>query len=199
MRYTKVAADAFAELQLNAGILLTDFTPATGAVSDSAIFAATSGGVTFTSGPQFTDFGEDIDNVPANTKQLKRVDYYEARMSGTAKTVDADTVALLAGAADVTTASGVGKITPRDLSAADFKDIWWVGDYSDKNGNSNGGFIAIRLIDALNTGGFQLKSNDNGKGDFAFDFLAHYDLEDIDTVPFEIYVKAGTAEPTPTP
>lgn len=197
MKYTKVAADAFGELQLNAGLLLTDFSPATATVSDSDIFAATSGGVTFTSGPVYTDFGDDIDNVPNNTKQLKRLDHYEAHLSGTAKTVNADTLKMLVGAATKTTSTGVSKIEPlADLAIEDFADIWWVGDYSDKNGANNGGFLAIHLMDALNTGGFQIKSNDNGKGDFAFDFLAHYDIEDIDSVPFEIYLKPGTAEST---
>ena len=28
--------------------------------------------------------------------------------------------------------------------------------------------------------------------DFAFEFTGHYSIDDIDTVPFEIYVKAGT-------
>ena len=196
MRYTKVAADAFGELQLNAGLLLTAFTPATGTVNDSDIFAATSGGTTFTSGPSYTDFGDGIDNIPANTKQLKRLDHYEARMKGTAKTVNTSTVEILLGASDSSTADGVTEIDPlADLSAEDFNDIWWVGDYSDKNGASNGGFLAIRLIDALNTGGFALKSNDKGKGDFDFDFLAHYDIDNLDKVPFEIYMRAGTAEP----
>ena len=201
MKYTKVPSSTFQQLQLNAGMLLTSFTPSTATVSDSAIFAATSGGVTFNSGPQFEDYGEDIDNVPANTKQLKVLKYYDVHLTGTAKTVNADTLERLIAACDKTTASSVDKFTPRQGmmdsgTGGDFADIWWVGDYSDKNGATNGGYLAIRLIDAANTGGFQVKSNDDGKGDFAFDFQAHYDLDDPDTVPFEVYLKAGTAEPT---
>lgn len=193
MKYTKVTADAFQKLQLNAGLLMTSFTPATATVTDSNIFAATSGGVTFASNPQYIDWGEDIDNVPANTKQLKRIDHYEPRISGTAKTIDSDTVAYLEAATDKTTASSVDKFVPRhDLKTADFHDLWWVGDYTDENG-ANGGFIAIRLINGLNTGGFQVKSNDDGKGDFAFDFLGHYDISTPDTPPFEIYVKEGAS------
>lgn len=200
MKYTKVPANTFKELQLNAGMLLTSFAPATATVSDSAIFAATSGGVTFSANPQFIDFGEDIDNVPANTKQLKRIDHYEARLSGTAKTVNADTVEKLMSACSKTTASSVDKFVPYQgiIDDSDYADIWWVGDYSDKNGNTNGGYLAIRLIDAINTGGFQIKSNDDGKGDFAFDFLGHYDIEDMDTVPFEVYLRAGSAESSGT-
>jgi hypothetical protein len=52
--------------------------------------------------------------------------------------------------------------------------------------------MAIKLINALSTGGFKLQSNDKGKGDFAFEFTGHYTMEDIDAVPFEMYIKAGT-------
>jgi len=197
MKFTQVSATAFQELQLNAGVLLTEFAPATGTLDKTKIFAATSGGVSFTAVPEYLDFGEDIDNVPANTKQLKVLDYYTITLSGTAKTASADVANRLVGAADKTVTSGVSKITPRaDLLQADFDNIWWVGDYSDKTGNTNGGFMAIHVIDALNTGGFSIQSNDNGKADFAFEFTAHYDLENIDNVPFEVYVKTGTAEPT---
>lgn len=52
----------------------------------------------------------------------------------------------------------VGKITPRnDIAAEDFKDIWLVADYSDKNGAKKGGYLAIHMLNGLSTGGFQLK------------------------------------------
>ena len=87
------------------------------------------------------------------------------------------------------------KITPRnDIDEADFADIWWVGDYSDKNGDTNGGFVACHLINALSTGGLNIQSNDNGKGTFSFTFTGHYSLDAQDTPPFEVYVHAGTAE-----
>jgi hypothetical protein len=199
MKYTQVAADAFQNLQLNAGMILTEFNPAnpgTASAVKAKALVATSGGATFQANPNYLDFGDDIDNVPANTKQLKRVDYYEPHISGTGKTANATALEYFLGAFTKQTNSGVTTYTPRtDLVDSDFKDIWWVGDYSDKNGDTNGGFIAICLKNALNTGGFQLKSNDNGKGDLAFDFTGHYDITDIDVVPFEVYAKAGAAEP----
>lgn len=185
MKFTQVATDAFQKLQLNAGVLLTEFEPTTGALDKTKIFAATGGGTSFTAVPEFVDFGEDIDNVPSNTKELKQIDYYTCTMSGTARTADTATAKRLIGAADV---SGT-KVTPRGvLVDTDFADIWWVGDYSDEHG-ADGGFMAIRLINALNTGGFSIQSNDNGKGDFAFEFTGHYSLANIDTVPFELYIK----------
>lgn len=192
MKFTQVASDAFQKLQLNAGILLTEFDPATPTVDKTKIFAATSGGVTFTAAPTYSDYGADIDNMPVNTKEMKRLDSVEATMSGTCKTVDTAVAKRLIAAADVD--ANTGKITPRNqLKDADFADLWWVGDYSDVNTGNGAGFVAIKLINALSTGGFSLKPNDKGKGDFAFTFTGHYSINDIDTVPYEVYIKEGSA------
>ena len=191
MKYTKIPETTFQNLQLNAGVLLSAFNPESATVADESIIGATTGGVNFTATPTFSDYGEDIDNCPKNMKELKKLDSWEISLSGTYVTVDANAVKALVGAADV---SG-NKITPRnDLKLTDFTDVWWVGDYSDQNGETNGGFVAIHMMNALSTGGFSIKSNDNGKGNFAFTYTAHYSIDAQDTVPFEVYVKAGTAE-----
>lgn len=192
MEYTQVSATAFQELQLNAGVVVDGFTPSTGVIGN--IIGVTSGGITFASNPTYVDFGEGMDNVPGNTWQLKRVTQYDPVLSGTFLTINAALAKQLSGAGSVAS----NKITPStSLVEADFDDIWLVGDYSDKNENgpstAKAGFCAIHIMNALNTTGFQWKSNDDGKGEYAFEFHGHYDLEDIDTVPFEIYVKAGTA------
>lgn len=192
-KYTKIPTSTFQTLQINAGVLLSSFTPNSASVVDANILGATSGGVKFAATPSFTDFGEDIDNCPKNTKELKRLDDWDVKLSGNFVTVSPDLAARLAAAADVAS----NKITPRrDLASADFKDIWFVGDYSDKNGATNGGFVAIHMMNTLSTGGFQLQTGDKAKGQFAFEFTAHFSMDAQDTVPFEIYVQAGTAEPT---
>ena len=191
MKYTKIPETTFQNLQLNAGVLLSAFNPESATVANESIIGATTGGVNFNATPTFSDYGEDIDNCPKNMKELKKLDSWEITMSGTYVTVDANAVKSLVGAAD---ASG-NKITPRnDVLLSDFTDVWWVGDYSDKNGETNGGFVAIHMINALSTGGFAIQSSDNGKGNFAFTYTAHYSMDAQDTVPFEVYVKAGTAE-----
>ena len=191
MKYTKIPETTFQNLQLNAGVLLSAFDPVTATVANESIIGATTGGVNFTATPTFSDYGEDIDNCPKNMKELKKLDAWGISLSGTYVTVDANAVKALVGAADV---SG-NKITPRnDLKLTDFTDVWWVGDYSDQNGETNGGFVAIHMINALSTGGFAIQSSDNGKGNFAFTYTAHYSMSAQDTVPFEVYVKAGTAE-----
>ena len=194
MKYTKIPENTFQNIQLNAGVLLSSFTPSSATVSGEAIIGATTGGINFTATPTYTDFGEDIDNCPKNMKELKKLDSWEAKCSGTFVTVDTAVAKSLIGAADIGQ-SDTTKVTPRnDLAQADFSDIWIVGDYSDKNGDTNGGFIAIHMMNALSTGGFQIQTADKAKGQFAFEYTAHYSMSAQDTVPFEVYVKAGTAE-----
>lgn len=194
MKFTKIPVDTFQKLQINAGVLITDFTPATGAIGEAGQIGATTGGVNFTATPTYSDFGEDIDNCPKNMKELKKLDSWEAKITGTFVNADTAIAKRLCGAADIGT-TDTTKVTPRnDLNDADFDDIWLVGDYSDKNGETNGGFIAIKLLNALSTGGFQLQTSDKAKGQFAFEFTGHYSISAQDTVPFEIYIKAGTAE-----
>lgn len=194
MKYTKIPETTFQNIQLNAGVLLSSFTPSSATVSEEAIIGATTGGINFTATPTYIDFGEDIDNCPKNMKELKKLDGWEAKCSGTFVTVDTAVAKSLIGAADIGQ-SDTTKVTPRnDLAQADFSDIWIVGDYSDKNGDTNGGFVAIHMMNALSTGGFQIKTADKAKGQFAFEYTAHYSMSAQGTVPFEVYVKAGTAE-----
>lgn len=189
MKYTKVPDDLFKKIQINAGVICTGFTPASGTVE--TILSATSGGIQFASNPTYTDFFEDVDNLPPNTKQGKRITAWDPVLSGTMLEVDAANVKKRLGAADTTTADGVTKITPRaTIDESDFADIWFVGDYSDENTGANAGFIAIHIMSALNTTGFQLQTGKNAKGQSTFEFHGHYDITDEDqTPPFEIYVK----------
>lgn len=192
MKFTQIPASTFEELQLNAGILLSNFEPESGSFERENILGATSGGVNFTDVPEYQDFGEDIDNCPKNTKELKKVNSREIKMSGTYITVNTQRAKSLIAAADVDD-TDTNKITPRDnLKETDFSDIWWVGDYSDKNDETNGGFIAIKLINALSTDGFSLQTGDKSKGQLAFGYTAHYSIEDPSIVPYEMYIKAGS-------
>lgn len=194
MRFTRIPESTFQNLQLNAGMLLSSFTPGTGTVEEANILGATSGGTNFTATPTYSDRGEDVDNCPVNVKELKKLDSWAVTMSGNFVTVTAALAKRLAGAADIDS-SDATKVVPRnDLVDGDFSDIWWVGDYSDKNGDTKGGYVAIHMLNGLSTGGFQLHSANRAKGQFAFEFTGHYSIEDQSKVPFEVYVKAGEAE-----
>lgn len=195
MKFTRIPETTFQKLQLNAGILVSEFTPATGTVDETDIIGATTGGVSFSAVATYSDKGEDIDNCPVNVKELKQLDSWEVTMSGTFVTVDTNAAKLMIGAADIDK-SDATLVKPRnDVLETDFQDIWWVGDYSDKNGDTNGGYVAIHMLNGLSTGGFQLQSSNREKGNFEFEFTGHYSIDAQDTVPFEVYIKSGTAEP----
>ena len=195
MKFTQIPQDTFKNLQMGAGVLLKSFSPTDGTLAADGIVGATSGGVNFTAVPTCSDLGEDIDNCPKNMKELKRLDSWEVKMSGTFVTVTPAITGMLTGPADV---EGT-KVTPRNaLKDSDFTDLWWVGDYSDVNedGAKTGkaGFIAIHMMNSLSTGGYAIQSSDKAKGQFAFEFTGHYSMGAPDTVPFEVYTVAGTAE-----
>ena len=150
MKFTKLPPDTFQKLVLNAGILVDAFTPATGVIGN--LMGATTGGITFNSNPTYTDFGEDVDNCPNNTMELKRIDQFDPAMSGTFLTLTATVVKDLIGAADIAV-SDATHVIPRDhLIEDDFKEVWWIGDYSDINNDGDtgssrsAGFLAIHLM-----------------------------------------------------
>lgn len=196
MKYTQIPVNTFKELQMNAGIIASTFDPATGEVSD--LLGATTGGITFKDAMTFVDLGDDIDNCPKNMMELKKLDKHDVSMSGTFVTMTASTAHTLAAAADVDAEDETHIVPRNDLDTTkDFQTLWFIGDYSDKNDGSNAGFLAIKLLNALNTGGFQIKSSDKAKGQFAFEFTGHYSMSNQDKVPYEIYLKAGSDSPTP--
>lgn len=193
-KFTKIPEDAFEKLQMNAGILVDEFTPSTGVIGN--LLGATTGGISFASNPTYTDFGEDMDNCPNNMKELKKLEGFDPTMTGTFLTCTPAVIKGLVGAADIATGDST-KVVPRhELLSTDFSDLWWIGDYSDKNTGNNAGFLAIHLINALNTSGFNIQSTKNGKGQMSFEYHGHYSMSDQETVPFEIYCKAGTAAST---
>lgn len=201
MKYTKVPVDTFKELVFNAGIIVTGdgFDPDTGEVTEANIACATSGGMTFASNPTYRNEGEGMDNVPENTYQLMRLSYFDPVISGTALTTTPALAKRHIGAADIDPQNAAHIVPRTSLTADDFTNIWFVADYSDQNTGTDAGFVAIHIMHALNTSGFQLQTGKDEKGQFPFEYHGHYDLTDMDAVPFEIYVQAGTAPTPPTP
>lgn len=193
MQFSKVSADTFQKLQVNSGILVDNFTPATGEIGN--IIGATTGNITFKANPTYEDFGADVNNVPANTKQLKRVIAYDPALSGVFVTIDAGLAGQLSGLGAAASGDSTHYVPQQGFVGDAAKDIWFIGDYSDKNtGEANAGFVAIRIADAINTAGFQWMTSKDGKGQFAFEYHGHYDIESPDSVPYDIYVKAGTSQ-----
>lgn len=177
--FTVIPQDTFSELQLDAGVLLNKFDPAkVAAPADEDIICPTTGGINISCVPTYSDMGEDVDNCPTNTKELKHLDGWDCKMSFTALSTSPENIRLALGAATV----AESKVTPnRDLKQEDFKDIWWAGD------RVGGGAVAVCLKNALSTGGFALKTTKNGKGQVSVELTGHVSINAQDTMPMEFY------------
>lgn len=182
--FTKIPESTFDELQLDAGILLKTFDPSTPTVTDANIICATTGGIQITCTPTFSDFGEDVDNCPVNMKELKHLDSWECTIGFTALNVSDDIIKLALGCA-TTTAASHKTVPNRNIAQADFTDIWWVGDRSD------GGLVAVKLLNALSTSGLSLQTTKNGKGQLAVTLTGHVSINAQDTMPMEFYAIPG--------
>ena len=181
-RFTVIPEDTFNGLQLDAGVLLTTFDPDNPAApADETIITATTGGITAACTPTYSDFGEDVDNVPNNMKEFKHLDGWECSISTTALGTTPAMIKTALGAADID-GTNASKIVPRrDLRQTDFTDIWWVGDRAD------GGLVAIQLKNALSTDGFSLQTTKNGKGQFSLTLMGHVSITAQDVVPMVFY------------
>ena len=185
--FTVITQDAFDELQVDAGVLLSSFNPANPvAPTDETIITATTGGITASCVPTYSDWGSDVDNCPPNTKELKHLEGWDCKISTTAIGSSLDKIQLFLGAATKDTTNH--KVTPNaTLEQTDFTNsIWWVGDRAD------GGLVAIELKNALSTGGFSLKTNKNGKGQFTLELTGHVSISATSVVPMVFYSIAGT-------
>ena len=184
-KFTVIPQSTFEEMQLNAGVLLKNFTPETQtAPQDEDIICPTTGGINISCVPTYFDLGEDVDNCPTNTMELKNHNGWECKMSFTSLGTSPESIRLALGAADIGT-SDTTKITPRrDLKESDFSDLWWVGDRAD------GGMVAVCLKNALSTGGLILQTTKNGKGQVSVELTGHVSIKDQNTIPMEFYSAA---------
>ena len=186
-KFTKISADVFKQLQFDAGVVLKNFNPDSSAdVSDDDIVCATTGGINATCTPTITDLGEDIDNVLASFKEFQQIDTWECHLSFTALDMTEATIKMALGVADVTSGeagSTASSIKARaKLNASDFSDIWWVGDRTD------GGFVAVKLKNALSTGGLNIQTTKKGKGQLTVDLQGYMSIANQTEIPMEFYV-----------
>ena len=193
MKFTQIPADAFRRMVLNAAVIASAFDPASGTLRNADIIGATTGGISFSAVPVYADMGDKVDNCPKNMKELKKLVGWTAKATGTFVSADTDAAGLLLGAADV---SGHRVLPRADLEDGDFGDIWIVGDYSEYNGEQNGGWAAVRLKNALSTGGFSIETADGDRAKMAFEFTAHGPVAAQREVPFEVWLTPGAAEPS---
>lgn len=186
-KFTKIPQDTFETMQLDAGVLLYNFDPASPAEpADEDIVCATTGGIKIDCIPTYTDMGEDVDNCPTNTMELKKLSGWDCRFGFTSLGTSVKAIRLALGAADAD--ESTGKITLRrtlDVEK-DFTNLWWVGD------KAGGGMLAVCLKNALSTGGFSLQTTKDGKGQISCELTGHVSIKAQDDMPMEFYSADAT-------
>ena len=183
--FTVIPENTFNALQLDAGVLLKTFNPVSpSAPADENLITATTGGITVACVPTYADLGEDVDNCPNNLKEFKILTGWDCKLTTTGIGTSPELIRLALGCADVDN----NTITPRaDISQGDFSDLWWVGDKAD------GGMVAVKITNALSTGGFSLKTTKGGKGQTSIELTGHVSINNQKVVPMTFYSTNGTA------
>lgn len=182
-KFTVIPQNTFEALQLDAGVLLWNLDPLTGEFTDDDIICATTGGISVSCVPTYEDLGADVDNVPTAMKELQKLSGWTCTISTTSLGTSAGLIKLALGAADIEDlADGKYSIKPRaDLKQTDFRDILWAGD------KANGGAVVVKLLNALSTGGFTLKTSKNGKGQISITITGHVSIAAQKEVPMKFY------------
>jgi hypothetical protein len=181
---TGVSASTKQNLQLGAGVLMTAYAPGS-EIDASSIIGATRGGGSFVATPTIRQI--EADGVPENVKELVANDGWTATLNTTLIEFKKENLLLALGPGAVATDVTANEKTTTTITCsnevkdADFKDIYWVGDLAD------GSKIAIKLKNALNSGGLNLTITNKGEGTYALSLVAHYSVSDLKSAPFEIY------------
>ena len=192
---TALRSETFENLQLNAGIVLANFTysgisDATALASaiagklaqpDETLLGATRGGGNYVVTRQMRE--PEVDGRRYSFKGGRFVDSADARLTTTLLEITPGNIVRALGSGESET---TGKKTTikmhTDIEDEDYLDnIVWVGDLAD------GRMVAIVLYNALQTGDFSFTYTDKGEGTLAVEFHAHQEkVEDYDKAPFEI-------------
>lgn len=183
---TGVNSNTAQNLQLGAGVVLKEKYVA-GTDFKDYILSATNGGATFSAVQNY--WTPSVDGISENTKGMRQGGYWTVTLTFTAVEASADVLKKALGCVDVDSETGV--ITGRHtIKPEDYENFYFVAE------KSNGDVIQITIKNALNTSGLNLTTANNGNGGIAFTITGHYDLDDLDTPPFEIETIASESDET---
>lgn len=182
--YTVVNQDFYKSLQLNAGVVLSDFDleHPLEPPKNEWIIATTSGGINIRTVPNISDLGEGVDNMPVNTVEGKHINYYECSIGFTNLMFTPQSIARSVAAADIIEEEQYTHIKLReDLMPTDFKPIWWAGDIA------GGGGLVVRLKNGLSTDGLNIQTTKDDKGQNQTNIVGHYSLAAQNEVPIDYF------------
>lgn len=166
-------------LQLNAGVLCSQYVKGQD-ILESSIIGATRGGGSINVKPIIRQVA--VDGAPTYTKGLERIDEVQANAQFTmVEFTPAITKRAIAGSTLTTETGGDVVIkSTRQVLADDYQDLYWIGDTSD------GKNVVVYLKNAFNLDGLGLSATDKGEGTFAMNLMAHYDISDLENAPYSI-------------
>lgn len=155
--------------------------------TDEELIGATRGGATFT--VERDDREIEVDGVPGPVMGLRRTIRLTAKIEVTFVELSLQTWVDLTRGTSVSDGTHF-TITPDDaIVAGDFYTnialVGQVGNESDE--------CALKLLNALTAGEWDVSTNDDDEGELSVTFEAHFDPADIDTVPFEILWPVGAS------
>ena len=179
----RISADAASKMQVEAGLLLNTFNPATPKEPEDAdIICETTGAFKIDCKPETEDFFADVNNAPTNTKEGKRITGWNCTLSVEALSITEETIATALGAA--TTGGSNGAITPNaQYQSSDFKKVYWVGDMIDETK-----LFVVEMDNTVSTGGFSFSSESKSKGKLALELTGHTALAAQDKIPMTFYI-----------
>ena len=174
-------------LLLGAGAFFKNYDVKTDTPEKAAakLLGATQGGGSFNAVPTVRQI--TVDGGKTNVKELETIDDWVVTMVVNAKEITATNIALALGAVkseDAETPAGYKKITGKeDFEQSDYQDnITWIGKLK---GNDNPVVIVIK--NALSLNGLSLSVADKNEATVPITLTGHYNLDNPDEVPFEIY------------
>lgn len=183
-----LTAEAFKSIPKGSGNILSDFSLETPKIDKTNVVHATQGGVKITYQNTIEDTLADIDNAPTNTKQGAEVSGTTATISYTTPNADPKTIQMAVGTADIDPDDPTHVVARLKTVLTDFKPLWWVGPMT------GGGFLVVKILNALSTGGLDLQTAHRGGGSMQITLTAFSDLENPDQAPMEFYSITKAAE-----
>lgn len=183
-----LTAEAFKSIPKGSGNILSDFSLETPKIDKTNVVHATQGGVQITYQNTIEDTLADIDNAPTNTKQGAEVSGTTATISYTTPNADPKTIQMAVGTADIDQDDPTHVVARLKTVLTDFKPLWWVGPMT------GGGFLVVKILNALSTGGLNLQTAHRGGGSMQITLTAFSDLENPDQAPMEFYSITKAAE-----
>lgn len=199
---TPLRKETYESLQLNAGITLVNFDLSqyddaedlADAIDDAIedetkLLGATRGGGTFTITRDIRQV--EADGVRGRFKGSEIVDSADAYLSETLIEITPDHLKAVLGNVDIddTKPDHIVMTMRTAFEDADYlQNVVWIGDTSK-------GFVAIELLNALNTADFTFTFADKNEGTANVEYHAHQeDVDDNDAVPVKIHYLTGGGE-----